>query len=108
MTDPNDNSILLVEDHSLVLITNTNAHCAFFLQGACINSGAERTLIGLNQSKAYCNFVGIPVRPMQSENQFRFGEDQQTAVGYISIRFSIEPEEMSIHRTEVVHWILRI
>ena len=55
-------------------------------QGTCIDTGAQRTVIGLIQAKAYCRFVGCMFKLKENSNQYRFGVDVQKSIGSISIR----------------------
>ena len=54
--------------------------------GACLDTGAQRAIIGLNQAKVYCRFVGCKFKPRKNNNVYRFGVDRQVAVGSILIR----------------------
>ena len=55
-------------------------------QGVYIDTGAQRTVIGLLQAKVYCRFVGCKFKLKASSNQYRFGVDVQKSIGSISIR----------------------
>ena len=54
--------------------------------GACIDSGAQKTFIGLPQAKAYCRYAGIPFRPIRNNNASHFGVGQKRSLGSIEIR----------------------
>jgi hypothetical protein len=45
--------------------------------GACVDTGAQKTVIGLSQAMAYCRFVGTKFNLQQSNNVYRFGIDKQ-------------------------------
>jgi hypothetical protein len=45
--------------------------------GACIDTGAQRTVIGLAQARAYYKFFGIPFALSISKRVFVFGEDKR-------------------------------
>lgn len=63
MTDQNNRSVLLMKENSLVLSRISGEHSTFLRQGAHGNTGAERALISLNETKAYCYSASIPLRP---------------------------------------------
>ena len=54
-------------------------------QGACIDSGLKRTVIGLRRAQAYCIFVGCKFNRKASFNGYRFGVDVQKSIGSTSI-----------------------
>ena len=75
-------------------------------QGACIDTGAQRTAIGLLQAKAYCGFVGCKFKLKANPNQYRFGVDVQKSIGSISIRLlflknGFVPIEVDVVRANV-------
>lgn len=43
--------------------------------GACLDTGAETTVAGLQQSKAYCRFTGVKVRPKKKNHRYIFDID---------------------------------
>lgn len=70
-------------------------------QGACIDSGAEKTVIGLRQAKAYCQFMKVPFKPDSNSNVYRFGEDSQKSLGSIDIRIPV-PSSFICLKVDVV------
>ena len=58
-------------------------------QGACIDNGAQKTVIGLKQALAYCSFVGVPFNPRKNRNIYRFGVDERESLGSIEIRIPL-------------------
>jgi hypothetical protein len=54
--------------------------------GACIDTGAQKTVIGIHQAIAYCHMISIPFYPRRSPHSFRFGSDVQRSLGSIPIR----------------------
>jgi hypothetical protein len=54
--------------------------------GVCIDTGAERTVIGLKQARAYCRMMKRPFKPYPNGNVYIFGEDRRKSLGSISIR----------------------
>lgn len=70
LTDQKNSTVLFVKHHSLVPLHNIKEHSTFIWQGAYIDTGAERTSIGLNKAKAHYNFVGVPFRPRKMKINF--------------------------------------
>lgn len=54
--------------------------------GACIDTGATSSVIGLQQAKAYCATIKMPFKPAQSSTLIQFGAGQQRSMGFIVIR----------------------
>lgn len=54
----------------------------FQLAGACIDTGAARSVIGLPQTQAYCNESSRPYSLQPSNVTFQFGIGRQKAWGY--------------------------
>jgi hypothetical protein len=53
--------------------------------GACVDIGAQKTVIGLPQAMAYCRFVGKKFKLQRSNNVYRFGVDKKHSLGSIAI-----------------------
>jgi hypothetical protein len=53
--------------------------------GACVGTGAQETVIGLSQARAYCRFVGKKFKLQRSNNVYRFGVDKRDSLGSIAI-----------------------
>lgn len=53
--------------------------------GACLDTGAQRCVIGLNQARAYCRAMQIPFKMKPSRVQFRFGDGTYSALGSLKI-----------------------
>jgi hypothetical protein len=68
--------------------TTSKPQQAEFL-GACLDTGAQRSVIGLSQAKAYCRFSGTKFRPMPNNNSYRFGSDRQRSLGSMGIRMAV-------------------
>jgi transposase InsO family protein len=66
--------------------------------GACLDTGAQKTVIGFSQAKAYCRFVGTKFKLKENKNIYRFGVDRQESMGSFSIRL---PTPVSIIFLEV-------
>ena len=54
-------------------------------EGACLDTGAQKTVIGLSQAKSYCRFVGTKFKPRPNKNRYRFGSDRQQSLGSVTI-----------------------
>ena len=54
-------------------------------QGACLDIGAEKSVIGLPQATAYRDFANSPIIPRPTNNIFRFGESCFPSIGTIRI-----------------------
>ena len=69
--------------------------------GACLDTGAQRAVLVLNQAKAYCRFVGCKFKPRKNNNVYRFGVDRQEAVGSILIRIPTPANSMIVLSVDV-------
>lgn len=54
--------------------------------GACLDTGAQSTVVSVRQAEAYCQFMGTKFKPSKSEHKFHFGIDLQQSMGSINIR----------------------
>lgn len=70
-----------------------------------MDTGAEWTLVRLDLANDFCSFVAILFRPKKSGHIFRFGEDREDSIGYISIRISIGVDEIIIHWVNILNLI---
>ena len=57
----------------------------YSFHGGALDTGAQRSVIGLNQAKAYCAGVGIAFQPVYASTRFRFGAGRSQAIGKIPI-----------------------
>jgi hypothetical protein len=55
--------------------------------GACLDTGAQKSVIGLPQALAYARFTSQNISTRTSHSAFRFGDGRQVSLGLISIRF---------------------
>jgi hypothetical protein len=53
--------------------------------GACVDTGAQKTVIGLPQAMSYCRFIGKTFKLQRSNKVYRFGVDKQDSLGSIAI-----------------------
>jgi len=70
--------------------------------GACLDTGAQSTVIGLRQAHAYCKFMGTKFKPTPSARRFKFGRDEQTSLGRIAIRIPIHGWNILIEHVDIV------
>jgi hypothetical protein len=54
--------------------------------GVCVDTGAERTVIGLQQAKAYYKTFKRSFRPKPNSNLYLFGKDRRKSLEAIPIR----------------------
>jgi hypothetical protein len=54
--------------------------------GECFDTGLERTVIGLQQAKAYCRTFKRSLRPKPNSNVYLFGKDRRKSLVAIPIR----------------------
>jgi Aspartyl protease len=59
----------------------------YFWNCACIDTGAQRTVIGLAQARAYCKFLGIPFALSISKRVFVFWVGKRNSLGILHMRF---------------------
>lgn len=70
--------------------------------GACLDTGAQTTVIGLNQAKAYCRYMRVKLKTKENSNKYKFGEDQQNSLGSMRIRIPIPDHKMITERVDIV------
>lgn len=58
-------------------------------QGACIDSGAQLTVIGLGQAKACCRLIGGGIVKSLKPLTFRFGDKRHKGIGKFKIRVPV-------------------
>jgi hypothetical protein len=54
--------------------------------GGCLDTGAQKAVIGYDQAHAYCRWAGDKYKPRPSRNVFKFGQDVQKPQGIIGVR----------------------
>ena len=57
--------------------------------GACIDNGAQRTVCGLKQARAYCSQARIPLRLRRSPFAFKFGNSICDSMGCMEFRIPL-------------------
>jgi hypothetical protein len=82
----NSFSIYQVSNCKLHSGTGTKLRGDDSYNGVCIDTDAERTVIGLKQARAYCRMMKRPLKRYPNGNVYIFGEDRRKSLGSISIR----------------------
>lgn len=74
-------------------------------EGACIDSAAQRTVIGLEQAKLYCEQYGgvLDVSKSEGSASFRFGVHRHRSLGSVEIRIPIFGAHFIQLRVDVVN-----
>jgi hypothetical protein len=75
----------LVDIHSVKTSLINSGNVSSF-NGICIDTGAQRSVVGLKQAKAYCDLSGISFRTEPSMTAFRFGDGTFKSLGLIPVR----------------------
>ena len=60
-------------------------------EGACVDTGAPRTVVGIKQAKEYCKYTRKAYRPSRPTHgiAFRFGDQRIRPIGNIEVRFPL-------------------
>lgn len=58
-------------------------------EGACLDTGAPTTVMGLKQALSYCKLMGIKFELNKSQNKFRFGDPRCRSLVTIPITVSV-------------------
>lgn len=81
-----ENNIFFAKVRTHIMHPGGNNQSMFYWHGAYTDMGAEKTVIGLNQAKAYCRFSKVSFEPRRTNCRFRFGTDLRNSVGCIPNR----------------------
>lgn len=54
--------------------------------GACQGTGAQKSVIGVNQAKAYCRESNVRMKLKQSHSRFKFGDGDYRYFGRLDVR----------------------
>jgi Aspartyl protease len=65
-------------------------------QGACLDTGAQRTVIGLPQARAYCRYMGCRLTLAKSRTVFRFGVGVSKSRGILHMRIPTPNESFML------------
>lgn len=76
--------VFILADTASVYTITTDA-----FTGACIDTGAARSVIGKSQAKAYCRAFKRPYSLRPSAVLFQFGIGKQRSLGIIDIRIPV-------------------
>lgn len=97
------NSEWTEDNHVLLKVTTVSlARPPKRFKEACINFGAQLTIIGESQAKNYCKEYGETIKKFLSDHKYRFGRKRHRAVGSIKIRLPISESHVIIIKADVV------
>lgn len=71
--------------------------------GACLDTGAQRSVCGLNQAIAYNDIHPGSLKMVDSSVRFKFGEKVAKSIGKVSIKFPIDQFNHMDLTIDVVH-----
>lgn len=107
-TDCNDDdesvSIVFAKNEDFISIrcvcSNDQANPPF--QGACVDTGAQKSIIGKPQALAYCKLANVKILPNYSRRRFKFGEQSFPYTGVIQVRIPLSTLEFLEYKIPVV------
>ena len=69
----------------------TKGNCIPFF-GACIDTGTQKSVIGVEQARAYCQFMNVQYEPERMERwmSFKFGNTRHTGLGELEVRMPVD------------------
>jgi hypothetical protein len=85
-----DTSVLLVLEQSFdqgEFISESDEDGRVQWNGACLDTGSQRSVIGLRQAMAYCKYSGVKFERKPNGNFYRFGVGKQESLVSIKICF---------------------
>ena len=87
----------------IVNLSHEDSRSAAFV-GACIDTGAQRSVIGRKQALAYCDFSGTPfdVDTVRNRRVYKFGEKRYKGLGTLLIRIPVDADHFISAEVEVV------
>lgn len=71
-------------------------------QGACLDTGSQRTVIGERQARAYCKYIGCKFKLQASRTVFRFGVNRQKSMGKLAVRVPVPNGSMMILNADAI------
>jgi hypothetical protein len=71
-------------------------------QGACLDTDAQRSVIGLPQVRAYCRYMGFRLTLAKSRTVFRFGVGVSKSSGILHMRIPTPNESFMLLAVDVV------
>ena len=74
-------------------------------QGACIDTGAQLSVVGLSQAKAYFNYVSnrFEMKKPQFKKSFTFGDHKERSIGRIDVLIPISSGDYLAFEADVVN-----
>lgn len=70
---------------------------------SCIDSGAQQTVIGFPQAKAYCSEYGGNIRETKSKQMYRLGNDLHGCIGRLAVRIPFSEKHKIDIEADVVN-----
>ncbi len=67
-----------------------------------MDTGAQTTVIGYKQARAYCRFMGVKFKLKRSDKRYLFGDDKQNSMGKITIRIPLVDDKVIQIEVDVV------
>lgn len=84
--------VYVIPDH---ISEMKNCHRQF--EGGATDTGAQLSVIGLRQARAYCAEVGVPFKPLPSSSRFSFGAGKSKYLSKIPLVVSTPQTLTSLH-----------
>lgn len=82
--------------------TGVRQYGSCFFEGACADTGAQKTVCGLEQTKAYCRAHKQAIKLTTSPYSYKFGNGVRTNLGMPNIRMCIHKGRYSQFWVDVV------
>ena len=91
-------------NHVYVTSKSWNVTLGDPFHGICIDSAAQRSVVGVEQAKAYCSLFNVPFSPSESNarNVFSFATHKHIGLGLLTVRVPIAPTHFISVSVEVV------
>lgn len=84
--DRKKNKLRKVEEVFRSFTDRPRKYSSKIFQGCCVDTGAQSSVAGTQQAKAYCSHTGISYRPSPSTTSFTFANRSFQSLGRIPIR----------------------
>ena len=72
-------------------------------EGACIDSGAQRSVIGFDQAVAYAQLVQRKWKHVEAPRRYRFGDGVRPSCGTIEVRIPLDRDSYLRLNVDIVH-----
>ena len=91
-------------NHVYVSSKSWNVTAGDPFHGICIDSAAQRSVVGVEQAKAYCNLFNLPFSPSKENERaiFSFGTHKHFGLGSLTVRIPVAPTHFISLSVEVV------